>query len=93
MIIGETQGFRRFPGRQLPLGAGFLVRELVDQLGEGLPVLSGEGLQEGDHRLQQLHGGLGDGVVFAEIEPDDDLREGLARVRSSVVMMRLLAGR
>ena len=34
---------------------------------EGLPVLLGEVLQEGDHRLQRLRRGLGrDGVVFVE---------------------------
>ncbi|MGW5686655.1 hypothetical protein [Nonomuraea sp. NPDC003754] len=56
----------------LPFGVGFLLRELVDQLGEGSPLLLGQVLQEGDHRLQHLHRGLGrDGVVLAEIKPDD----------------------
>jgi hypothetical protein len=54
-----------------------LVRELVDQVGEGLPVLPWEALQEGDHWLEDLHSGLGrDGVVVAEVQPDDDLLEG-----------------
>ena len=35
-------------------------------------------MQESDHRLEHLHCGLGrDGVVVAEIQPDDDFREGL----------------
>ncbi|MBF8193935.1 hypothetical protein ITP53_51330 [Nonomuraea sp. K274] len=50
--VQECQGFGCFPGGQLPLRVGFLVRELVDQVGEGLPVLSGELLQECDHRLE-----------------------------------------
>ncbi|MFG1703453.1 hypothetical protein ACFLIM_09680 [Nonomuraea sp. M3C6] len=41
-------GFRAFPGRQLPVRVGFLLRALVDQVGEGSPVLRGEVLQEDD---------------------------------------------
>ncbi|MGN9842466.1 hypothetical protein ACTMTI_30515 [Nonomuraea sp. H19] len=44
----ESQGFGRFPGRQVPLRVGFLLSALVDQLGEGWPVRLGEVLQKGD---------------------------------------------
>ncbi|GAA3684046.1 hypothetical protein GCM10022224_055850 [Nonomuraea antimicrobica] len=54
----------------MPVRVGFLVRELVDQVGESLPVLPWEAPQERDHRLEHLHGGLGrDGVVVAEVQP------------------------
>ncbi|MEV4362293.1 hypothetical protein [Nonomuraea sp. NPDC049625] len=57
----------------------------MDQFGEGFPVRFGEVLQDGDHWLKHLHRDLGrDGVVGAEIKPDDDLREGF----SSVAMVR-----
>jgi hypothetical protein len=36
----------------LLLGVGFLLRALVDQFGEDLPVMRGEVLQKGDRRLQ-----------------------------------------
>ena len=55
----ETEGFGRFPGRQMPLRVGFLLRALVDQFAEGSPVLLGEVLKQGDHRLQHLHHYLG----------------------------------
>ncbi|MER6579125.1 hypothetical protein [Nonomuraea sp. NPDC001023] len=42
----KAQGFGRLPGRQLPLRIGFLLRELVDQVGEGSPVVLGQVLQE-----------------------------------------------
>jgi hypothetical protein len=36
----------------LLFGVGFLLRALVDQFGEDLPVMRGEVLQKGDRRLQ-----------------------------------------
>lgn len=38
----------------MPLWVGSFLRALVDQFGEGLPLLPWEALQEGNHRLQDL---------------------------------------